>query len=238
MKSDLIITRFRTEPVVGTYDSLDVKTFFGSKMVNAEDIIKVDESEIQYSEIFDTVVEENNGYQYFEDFDNIEKIFLVNLTDVKNDNHTIIKVSQPIIDIRNNTQWQIDINWKEILIKYIFFKLKNRRTFKSIRFEDVLNGNINLFIRKYIKDNLIGRYEFSSIDFYVEYFDLEDGDEFTDPNLLFTPIFDVNVKKESNFVRNINANVINDNLRINYKQVQPSTQKKFNYYFDIIFTKI
>lgn len=237
MKSDLIITRFKTEPIVGTMDSKDVKTFFGSKMVNVEDTVNIDNSEIQYSEVFDPDFEENNGYQYFEDFDGVETIYLINLYDVKKRNQTITLIQQPIVDIRNNTQWQININWKQILSDYIFYKLKNRRTFKSVRFTDVLNESINLFIRDYIEDNLINRYEFSEIHFYVKYMDLEEGDEFDDPNLLFTPEFVNDIKEEKYFVRNINANVIDDTLRVNYKQVQASTLKKFNYYFDLIFTK-
>ncbi|MFW6226295.1 MAG: hypothetical protein ACOC3V_05000 [bacterium] len=238
MKNDLIITRFKTETMVGTMNPKDVKTFFGSKMVNIEDTINIDNSEIQYSEVFDIDFEENNGYQYFDDFNNVENIYLINLYDVKRTNQNISLVQQSSIDIRNNTQWRIDINWKNILSDYIFYKLKNRRTFKSIKYTDVLNENINLFIRDYIKDNLINRYEFSEIRFYVKYYDLEEGDEFRDPNLLFTPNFVNDIKEDKYFVKNINTNIIDNILRVNYKQVQPSTDKKFNYYFDLIFRKI
>jgi len=52
MKSDLIITRFKTESIMGTKETNDTKTFFGSKMVDIDDIITIDESNIQYSELF------------------------------------------------------------------------------------------------------------------------------------------------------------------------------------------
>lgn len=238
MKSDLIITRFKTEPIIGTKDSRDVKTFFGSKMVSIEDIINIDDSEIQYSEVLDSQFEENNGYQYYYDYNFEEKIYLINLSDIKNDNHTISIIQQPRVDIDNNTQWRIDIDWKSILSDYIFYNLKKRRTFKSIKYTDVLSENINFYIREYIDQNLINRYEFSEIKLYVKYYDLQEGDEFTDPNLLFSPEFEYDLRKEIYNVGNINANVIDNTIRVNYKQIEPSTSKKFNYYFDLVFRKI
>jgi len=182
--------------------------------------------------------ENNNGFQYFEDIDNLENIYLVNLSDVKYNNHTINLVPQLTIDLRNNTQWVISIDWKNILSEYIFYQLKNRRTFKCIKYTDVLSENINLFIRNYITDNLLNRYQFSQLNFYIEYLDLEIGDKYNEPNLLFDPIFTVDVKKDTNLVKNVNANLLEETLIVNYKQTQSSEKKKFNYYFDLIFTKI
>lgn len=238
MKSDLIITRFKTQPIIGTKESNDTKTFFGSKMVDIEDTITIDDSKIQYSELFKTDMTDNNGYQFYKDIDNLESIYLINLTDVKKDYHTITLVSQAVIDLTNNTQWNISINWKDILRDYMFYKLKNRRTFKCIKYTDVLSENINLFIRDYIIDNLLNRYQFTQLNFYVEYVDLQTGDEFSEPNLLFDPIFTIDVKKEENSIKNVNSTLLNDLLLINYKQTQSSANKKFNYYFDLIFTKI
>ena len=238
MKSDLIITRFKTIPIIGTKETNDTKTFFGSKMVDIEDTITIDNSEIQYSEIFTTGNTQSNGYQYYQDIDNLESIYLVNLTDIKYDNHTINLVSQAAIDLKNNTQWSLYINWKDILKEYIFYKLKNRRTFKCIKYTDVLSENINLFINKYITNNLLNRYKFSQLNFYVEYIDLQTGDEHSNPHLLFDPIFSVDIKKEANLIKNVNATTLDDLLLVNYKQTQSSESKKFNYYFDLIFTKI
>jgi hypothetical protein len=238
MKSDLIITRFKTQPIIGTKESNDTKTFFGSKMVDIEDTITIDNTEIQYSELFRTGTTDNNGYQYYRDIDNLESIYLVNLTDVKDNYHTITLVSQSVIDLTNNTQWTISIKWKDILRDYMFYKLKNRRTFKCIKYTDVLSENINLFIRDYIVDNLLNRYQFSQINFYVEYVDLQVGDEFSDPNLVFDPLFTIDVKKDENSIKNVNSTLSDDLLLINYKQTQSSSNKKFNYYFDLIFTKI
>jgi len=242
MKNDLIITRFKTEPTIGTKNSYDPKTFFGSKMVDVEDNIIIDDINIQYSEVRNIVIDnniktENNGYQYFEDLDEIEKVILKNLSDLKLEKHTINLVSQSTIDLQNNTQWILYIDWKDILTEYIFYKLKNRRTFKCIRYDNILNENINYYIKEYIRYNLLNRYNFSEIKFYIKYYDLDDGNENVDPNLLFNPIFSPELKIDDNLIKDINVINTNDKLTVNYKQTESSENKKFNYYFDLFFVK-
>ena len=238
MKSDLIITRFKTEPIIGTKETYDVRTFFGSKMVDIEDTVYVDNSKIQYSEMYQTGNTENNGYQFYTDIDLLESIYLIELSDIKYGYHTINLVPQSTIDLKNNTQWRLDISWKSILSDYIFYMLKNRRTFKCIKYTDVLSENINLYIRDYIKNNLVNRYEFTRIDLYVEYLKLEEGEKEVEPHLIFDPIYSVDVRNDTNLLRNANSTLTDDMLYVNYKQTQSSEKMKFNYYFDLIFTKV
>lgn len=238
MKSDLIISRYKTEKIIGTKSSFDARTFFGSKMIDIEDAILVDNSLIQYSEVYDTDDKRNNGYQYYEDVDHLEKIYLIDLFDVKDDNHTITLGSQSNVDLRLNTNWTIIINWEDILIEYLYLKLKEARTFKTITYENVLSENINLYIRKYIVNNLISRYGFDSINFYVKYFDLDDGDEDYDPNLAFNPIFDSSIQDEENRIKNVNTTSFPEILNVQYKQTESSQYKKFHYYFDLNIVKV
>lgn len=238
MKSDLIISRYKTEKIIGTKSSYDARTFFGSKMIEIEDSILIDNREIQYSEVFDNNDKRNNGYQYFEDIDNIEKIYLVSLFDVKDNYHTINLGSQSNIDLRLNTNWTILVNWKDILVEYIYLKLKEARTFKTIRFDNVLSENINLYIKRYIRNNLTSRYGFESLDFYIKYFELDSGDQDTDPNLLLNPVFDHTIQSEENRIKNVNATVFPEILNIQYKQTQSSQFMKFHYYFDLNIVKV
>ena len=238
MKSDLIISRYKTDKIIGTKSSFDSRTFFGSKMIDIEDSIIVDDSLIQYSEVYDTTDKRNNGYQYYNDIDNVEKIYLVSLFDVKNTYHTTSLGSQSGVDLRLNTNWTILVNWKDVLIEYIYLKLKEARTFKTIKFNNVLSENINLYIRKYIENNLTSRYGFNSINFYIKYFDLDDGDEDKDPNLSFNPIFDASIKSDENQVKNVNTTLFSEILNIQYKQTESSQFKKFHYYFDLIIDKV
>lgn len=238
MKSDLIISRYKTEKIIGTKSSFDAKTFFGSKMIDIEDSILVDDANIQYSEVFDTVDKRNNGYQYYEDLDNVEKIYLVSLFDVKDTYHTATLGSQSTTDLRLNTNWTILINWRDILIEYIYLKLKEARTFKTIKFDNVLSENINLYIKKYIENNLLSRYGFDSIDFYIKYFDLDEGDEDKEPNLVFNPVFDASIKSEENRIKNVNSTLFPTILNVQYKQTESSQYKKFHYYFDLNIVKV
>ena len=238
MKSDLIITRFKTEPVIGTKSSFDPKTFFGSKMIDIEDEIIIDDSEIQYSEIQDTGNTNVNGYQYYNDIDFLEKILLEELTKTKDKFHNIILLSQNTIDLQNNTNWNILISWKDMLSEYLFYRLKEARTFKAIKYTDVLSENINLFIKKYIEVNILNRYQFSELKLYVEYLELDDDDINKDPNLLFNPLFTTDVRKDENLITNVNATVFDTIINVNYKQTDSSQNKKFNYYFDLVLTKI
>ena len=238
MKSDLIISRYKTEKIIGTKSSFDARTFFGSKMIDIEDNITIDNSLIQYSEVYDTDDKRNNGYQYYDDVDNVEKIYLVNLFDVKDNYHTITLGSQSATDLRLNTNWTILVNWRDILIQYIYLKLKEQRTFKTIKFQNVLSENINLYIKKYIENNLTSRYEIGIIDFYIKYFDLDEGDEDTNPNLLLNPIFDASIQSEENRVKNVNTTTFPEILNIQYKQTESSQYKKFHYYFDLNINKV
>jgi len=238
MKSDLIITRFKTEPVIGTKSSFDPKTFFGSKMIDIEDEIIIDESNIQYSETQNTGNTNSNGYQYYNDIDFLEKILLVELTETKDKFHNIILLSQTTIDLQNNTNWNILISWKDILSEYLFYRLKEARTFKAIKYTDVLSENINLFINKYIEVNILNRYQFSALNLYIEYLELDDDDINKDPNLLFNPVFTTDVKKDENLITNVNATVFDTIINVNYKQTESSQNKMFNYYFDLVITKI
>jgi hypothetical protein len=238
MKSDLIINRFKTEPTIGTKSTLEEKTFFGSKMIDIEDQILIDESYIQYSEIFNTGDTNNNGYQYYDDIDYLEKIYLVNLTDSKYLYHSINLMSQTNMDLQNNTNWTILINWKDILTDYLYYKLKEARTFKCIRYTDIISENINLYIRDYIKTNLINRYKFVRLNLYISYLSLETENMNIIPNLQFDPIFTVSVKNIDNLVKNVNATVFDELINVKYKQTQSSKTLKFNYYFDLILYKI
>jgi len=238
MKSDLIISRYKTEKIIGTKSSFDSRTFFGSKMIDIEDEIIINDSLIQYSEVFDTDDKRNNGYQYYDDIDNVEKIYLVSLFDVKDTYHTTTLGSQSGVDLRLNTNWTILINWKDVLIEYIYLKLKEARTFKTIKFENVLSENINLYIKKYIENNLTSRYNFNNIDFYIKYFDLDSGDEDKDPNLLLNPVFDASIKSDENQVKNANTTLFPTIINVQYKQTESSQYKKFHYYFDLNIVRV
>lgn len=238
MKSDLILLRYKTIDNIGTKTSLEPKTFFGSKMVDVEDSIYFDNSEVQYSEVRDVSNNKNNGYQYL--VKNIlEKTTLINLDDVKSKYSTISLVSQTEADMEKNTQWSINIDWVNILSDYLFYRLKEARTFKCIKYSDVISENINYYVYDYIKNNILNRYAVDNIEFFVKYYSLDEGDEeTTEPNLRFMPLFNDGITSTENLVKNINSNITQTNIEIKYKQIMDSKYNKFDYYYNLNLIKI
>lgn len=237
MKENLILKKFEEESVNGTFELEEFRWFFGSKMLEIEDNVAIDNITIQYSEM-------DNGYQYYniDEIGDIETFKTPNLNSLKKNNHNIKLSAQNKVTKRNNTKWEINIDLKEILKEYIFYKIKERRTFKGITEENLLNKNINNSIRKYIKKNVINRYKYNGIDFYVKYENLsEDQSVLSSTKVKFNPKFDTLIKnpifKETNITTNTNKYKVED-LNIIYNQTKPSNIWRFNYYFDLYFQKI
>ena len=140
--------------------SYDNRTFFGSKMIDVEDEIFIDNSLIQYSEVFDVFNSNNNGFQYYDDINKIEKNFLIQLDELKKENQQIQLKTQTDKVLKVNANWLITIYWKKILKEYLFYRLKEARTFKCIKNSDVMNKKIDNYIYDYIENNLLSVYTF------------------------------------------------------------------------------
>ena len=173
MKSNLILKKFKTESVIGIKQLKDITMFFGGKMFDIEDEIIINDDSIEYSYFVDSNLK-NTGYQFLSESDVIlnETVYSMNLFDIKDKYHTISLLQQTKKDLKYNSKWELEIDLKTILENYIFAKIKESRAFKCISYLDVTNKDINLTLLEYIRNNLIGRYYFSNLDFYVQYFDI------------------------------------------------------------------
>jgi len=254
MKENLILKKFKKETVNGTFNLLEEETFFGSKVMEIEDEISIDDKGVQYFQYFYNVLDpndttgqtlaKNNGYQYFEINQFQEEFFLLDVVDLKYDNHNISKTQQSDIDEKNNTKWVIQLDIKEILRQYLFAKIKERRTFKSITYSNFMNNDINESIYNYIDLNLLDRYKFNYLEFFVKYTDIKNNTIYSNSTLKqFDPIFKSDIESVENKNTSVNVEINNyiDPLapvKINYSQTKPSTDYKFDYYFNIYFLKI
>lgn len=242
MKSNIFIYQFDKKPVAGTNSEKEFRNFLGSKMVEIEDTIIIDDISIQYSE----VVSDGNdrGFQHFIYNSDLEIIFLKNLSILKNENSSIELQSQSFVDLDNNTRWLIRINCKKILEDYLFLRIKENRTFKCIYYQDLNGYDINTYIRRYINQNILNRYQFDRIDLYIKYFSIvEDSNIYTNIKLKFNPEFNRDIVSDENLVKNVNIQQISNILYMNelkvfYNQIKKSTEYKFDYYFNIHFSKI
>jgi len=253
MKDSLMIKKYQTEDIFGTYNLLDEKSFFGTILIDIEDNINISDSSIQYFQKWldgdpNNPVEQeemkNNGYQYFKMSPGLENLTIIDVVKIKNDNHKIYKILQNDIDEKYNTRWELNIDIKKILIEYLFGKIKEARTFKSMDYSVFMNNNINDTIYKYIELNMLDRFEFFKIDLYIEYIDIKKNSSYNlIVNKQFDPIYTHHIKRDEFKITNVNMkqDLYLDKLApldIFYYQTKPSSEYRFNYYFDISYKKI
>ena len=96
----------------------------------------------------------------------------------------------------------------------------------------------NAFINAYIKKNILGKYQYSTINLYINYISLNETDVNKNPNLLYTPVYTDTIRNSSNLVANVNTTVNSTDVIVNYKQTQSSVNQTFQYYYDIIYKRI
>lgn len=240
MKSNLMLKKFSRNSVAGTMNQKEIRTFFGGKMLYSDDVIKINNDSINYSQVVNDI---NNGYQYY-NYDitsEWETQFYENLTDLKQNNQKISLFSQNETIKNINTKWEITINGSTILKDYLFYKLKEQRVFKIINSKDVYSNDINNAIYEYITYNIFPRYRLNDVKFYVKYYNIQDQSVYNTVILQYDPKFNVNVYNDANLS---NIAIINydkykfDTITIQYNQSKPSNQYCFDYYFDLSFTKI
>jgi len=247
MKDSLVLKTYKTEDINGTYNMNEEKSFFGTKLMDIDDEIYLTDKSIQYLEVQKsgtTSETKNNGYQYSEINLFEESLYIMDIVALKYDNHTISKSLQLKIDEEQNTRWEININIKEILIEYLFAKIKESRTFKSLNYENFSNKNINKSIKNYIYYNLLDRYEFDNIDLFIKYIDIENNHIYeTSAIKQYDPLFNQSIELPEYKITNTNIklDLYLDKLapiKVNYFQTKSSLQYKFDYYFNLKFKKI
>lgn len=235
-----MLKKFSTNVVPGTMNQKELRTFFGGKMVYSEDIIQINDDTIDYSHVVSNF---NDGYQYF-DINTIpedwETKFYENLTDLKSNNQKISLLSQDSDTKANNTKWQIEINASNILLNYLYFKLKQQRVFKMINANETIYKNINNAVYDYAKTNLFSRYRIADVRFFIKYYDIKTQSVYKNIMLQYNPKFNIDVYSEENYVK-LGSSYDPykfDSITFQYSQIKPSNQYGFDYYFDIIFSKI
>lgn len=243
MKSNLILKKFDTNSIPGTKNIYNLRTFFGGMIPFIEDVININNDSVEFSYVNNG---KETGYQYYDKdniSDNWETDYIENLTDLKNNNHSISLLNQSSSNLNSNTRWKIQINARNVLRDYLFFKFRESRAFQSIKYDEVYNNDLNSTIYNYIDNNIMSRYKFDSIYFYVQYSDIAKSQTIKKNILLkFEPNFTEDVYKIENKISNFN--IVNldefkyDDIVINYFQTKPSDTYKFDYYFDLNFIKI
>lgn len=255
MKSNLTLKKYDTTKVGGVMSSKEVKSFFGSKLIDIEDVIYINNIAIQYSEVVKRRDVKHNHYQNYNhetravgaitDLQS-ETVILKSLDDVKYENHSIdvLTPKDPKAGVKNqNYEWVMTINAKNILREYLFLRLKESRVFRTIKNQDLIEKNINAFIYNYINDNLLNRYNISDLSFYAEYFDVLKDSTIYQRQTIKNPRFNKTVFKEENRVSAVSivtpdylSNL--DTVQVKYNQIKDFKKYKYDYYFTLTYRKI
>lgn len=228
MRRNYISPEFTYVGQYGTMNMIEETSFFGSKMLSIENEISILNQNIIYYQ------NANNEQLNFSTEKNSTPIIYSAISDKNNNQSIIIDPSQSSIQKNSNTQWILTINIQNILINYIFANLKQNRTFNGISNNMTIYNNINTSMTNYITQNILNRYQYNSIDLFIQYNSFgQNGSlrynnsfiEITDIKYLITqlqPTLDQS----------------GDILTLKFNQTQNSSLFNFNYYYNLYFDRI
>jgi hypothetical protein len=229
MRRTYISSEYTNTKTYGTLNMVEESNYFGSKMLEIEDSIYIENQNIIY-------YQQSNGEQM-----NLSAEITVNSSiysassDKKTNHSLIIDDSQSDYQRDNNTKWIINIGLKDILSNILFANLKRYRTFEGLKTSLTRTNDVNSAINEYISQNVLNRYKFKKIDFYIQYKDLRSQNV-----LRFKNTWNPNIGIDSNRFQKIQTETAFDgsNLKVFFNQEQSSNQYTFDYYFNILFEKI
>lgn len=229
MRRNYISPDYQNIAVNGTLNMIEESTFFGAKMLEIEDSILISNTDIIY-------YQRDNKEQIDLSVESSLPSYVYSPSDDKLANHTIVlDESQPGFQLDNNTRWIITIDLKTILTNYLLATLKKFRTFEGIRSNMTIFNDIDVAIKSYINNNILDRYKLSSITLYILNEDLRNQSL-----LRYNNQWTANVISEQNKFTKFQTQTEFDqsSIKIIFNQEKPSSQYRFSYYFDILFTKI
>lgn len=250
MKKNFITKEYSIEPVSGTFNMKEGRNFMVSKMLELEDIMRIDENDIIWSE-------NESGIQGVGiDNQNLK----LDVFDLKKNNHNIrITPLQSEQEKKEFTRWEFNFNIKAMIREYLFAQLKRNRTFSGVENSKTRDNSVNNAIYNYIDSNVLPRINFFTVELYIRYYKISEKQDngvialqydstfrknLTNltPNANETNIqyqnriiqFKKNIKVK-NFQLTTDAN--EDIATLVYKQTESSLNYKFDYYFDIVYEK-
>lgn len=228
MRRNYISPEYKYVPVCGTYNMLEQTSFFGSKMLEIEDLINISNDNIVY---YQSDTKEQISYLLEK---NLQPIVYSTIAD-KKANHTItLGESQSDLQKSQNARWVIRVNLKTILTNYLFATLKKYRTFEGVKNNMTIYNNIDSGITEYITKNVLNRYKYSSLQFFVNYKSFSQTDTLKHDNT-FMEMFNTSLITSK-------AQVLLDSdekiLTIIFNQEKNASEYNFDYYFNLVFEKV
>jgi hypothetical protein len=182
LRKNFITREWVQDPIWGTRVSKEIRTFQAGKIVEIEDVISIKDSlSITWNEteFREQTTLKTNEIPTTYSFDQIKK-----------DYHQIKQAdNQTKIELGDFTKWEIKIEIKTILIKYLYAQLKKARTFQDVT-SNMTESGVENFIIDYINKNIIPRIRFKKVDLYVAYHDISIASRSDINAKAFNSIFD------------------------------------------------
>ena len=229
MRRTYISPEFDYFKVFGTLNMIEESSFFGSKMLEIEDALEIDNQNLIYYETL-------KGEQIDISIENSLPPKVISCSDLKLQNHTlVIDPNQSDFQKNGNTRYIITIDIKNIFETFIFGTLKQHRTFDGVLNNMTYGGNVNSSIKEYIIKNISDRYKFDKIELYLKYRDLRDQ------NILrFSNVWSSNIGEISNKLPKIETETQFDSSSMVgfFNQEKPSSLYNFEYYYKLFWVKI
>lgn len=229
MRRSYISPEYQNRAVYGTLNMVEESTFFGAKMIDVDESIKIDTLDIIY-------YQKENGEQLDFSVESSLPSLVYSSSIDKLNNHTLIMdATQPGYQLDNNTRWILTIDLNSILTNYLFATLKKYRTFEGVKNNMTMFNDVNIAMLNYIKSNILNRYKYAGIELYLNYEGLRNQSI-----LKYDNTWDNTVSAPINKLTRIQTNLEFDqsSILVSFNQEKPSVNYKFDYYFNILFEKI
>lgn len=226
MKKKGIAPEYIQKEVPGTFDMTEKKSFLGSKILNTEDSINLNDRYVSY-------FEDKNNQQIDLDIESKFNPTIYSISDDKENNHKIeLSKKQSNRNKLSFTKWVIEISFKNVLRNYLFSNIKKYRSFEGITKDHLVGSSVDDSIFEYIDKNIIGRYNFDKIEMFLQNKPLIGNSNKFEVN------FDRNILNEKNIFKNYSLqNTQQQNLILEFNQPEASSDFTFDYYFNLYFSK-
>lgn len=226
MRKSFMTKEYSIEPIYGTVNMKEQRSFMCSKILEIEDVMNVSTQKILWKE------SEDNTQGIKSDI--IQMTF--NPTLIKSSNHNISNNSS---DNSEFPIWEININIKTIITEYLFAQLKASNIFSGIKNENTYYENVNKSIFQYIRDNIYPRIKFYNIEVFIKPKYIGFDTDRQEAIIREEPVFTEDVYAEENKIKEfqISTSPLFDTATVRYRQQESNFDTSFDYYFNVIWKK-
>lgn len=229
MRRTYISPEFDYYKVYGTYNMREESSLWSSKMLEIEDQLNLDNSNLIY-------YQNSNQEQLDLSIETSLPSIAYSTADDKKSNHTIeIDPSQSSLQKDGQTRYIINIDLKTILTNYLFATLKQNRTFEGVKKEMTYSNNVDSAITEYITKNVLDRYKFDKIEMYVKYQDIK-LNNIRRFSTTWNDQIGIPEYQTSKFITQTKYD--NSQTTITFNQMQVSTNYAIDYYFKLLYKKV